>query len=60
MAAPKSGDLEIGESYFGIDCSSCGEFIPLQRNLLGIYSGLRGEGPTGWLPVLWQVRRLSE
>jgi hypothetical protein len=35
MAAPKSGDLVIGKSYFGIDCSSCGEFIPLQHNLLG-------------------------
>jgi hypothetical protein len=43
MAAPKPGDLVIDESYLGIKCSSCGEFVPLQPNPMG-FVGLRGKG----------------
>jgi hypothetical protein len=46
MAAPKHGDLQIGKHYFGIDCNSCGEFIPLRPNIMGINDGIRGEGTT--------------
>ena len=46
MAAPKHGDLVIGKKYFGVDSSSCGEFIPTQPNVLGVYDSLHGEGTT--------------
>ena len=43
MAAPRPGELVIGEAYFTVKCSACAKVIPLGPNPLGL-KGFSGDG----------------